>query len=71
MFNCFKKTTPTSIYDCAPIESLRWNETNIYNKNEKDPKHIKTERVLQYRRVDGSWEDVWVFYNSPIYLENK
>jgi hypothetical protein len=68
MFNCFKKKLT---YDMSPLESIRWVETNIYEKDTKDPKHVKTEKVLQYRRGDGSWEDVWTYYNSPIYLEKK
>jgi hypothetical protein len=70
MFNCFKKKT-SPIYKLSPIENIRWVKTDIYNKDEKDPKLVKTQSVLQYQRTDGSWEDVWTSYNSPIYLENK
>lgn len=71
-FGKSKNTTPSfDDFELSPIDGIRWMNTEIYDKSGKDNKLQKTERTLQFRRKDGSWEDVWTNWNSPIYLDNK
>jgi hypothetical protein len=66
-----KKISRSSYYDLPPITSLRWMKQEVYDKDGKEPKLLRTEGTLQYKRNDGEWENVWNHYNSPIFLDSK
>ena len=72
----FRKKSNTALspsfgFEADVIDGIRWNNIEIYGKDGKDSKLLKTERVLQYRRVNGAWENVWTQFNNPVYLDQK
>lgn len=66
----FSKKQKLFSFDAPPITGIRVKITEIFN-NRDEQKLLKREKIPQLCREDGEWEDIYSFYERPIYLEDN